>query len=161
MDSAKLNDWMQVAGIFALVASLVFVGMQMKQEQEIALSAAYQSRTATLVEFLTTMGTDDVTRSAILKLQSGNTDLTPHERLAFQNMSSAGRELMQNSHYQYVQGFLDEEHWRSVRRVIKSQLQVPIAREGLLSDNLRPSFSLVVDEIERELAAEANATETN
>jgi hypothetical protein len=45
--------------------------------------------------------------------------------------------------------------------VIKSQLQVPIAREGLLSDNLRPSFMLVVEEIERELAAEADATETN
>jgi hypothetical protein len=31
MDSAKLNDWMQVIGIFALVASLVFVGLQMKR----------------------------------------------------------------------------------------------------------------------------------
>ena len=36
MDSAKLNDWMQVIGIFAVVASLVFVGLQMKQAQEIA-----------------------------------------------------------------------------------------------------------------------------
>jgi hypothetical protein len=161
MDSAKLNDWMQVAGIFALVASLLFVGMQMKQEQEIALSAAYQARTATLVEFLIATGTDDVTRSARLKLQSGDTDLTPHERLAYRSMTNAGRELMQNSHYQYVQGYLDEEHWRSVRGVIKSQLQIPIARESLLSDNLRPSFRLVVDEIDRELAAEADAAETN
>jgi hypothetical protein len=159
MNSAKLNDWMQVAGIFALVASLLFVGMQMKQEQEIALSAAYQARTATLVEFLTATGTDDVTRSAILKIQSGAIDLTPHERLAFRSMTNAGRELMQNSHYQYVRGFLDEEHWRSVRRIIKSQLQLPIAREGLLSDSVRPSFSLVVEEIERELAAEAAAAE--
>ncbi len=27
MDSAKISDWMQVVGIFALVASLVFVGI--------------------------------------------------------------------------------------------------------------------------------------
>jgi len=157
VDSAKLNDWMQVAGIFALVASLIFVGMQMKQEQEIALSAAYQSRTATLVEFLIATGTDDVTRSARLKLQSGVTELTPHERFALTNLSEAGKELMQNSHYQYVQGYLDEEHWMSVRQLIKEQLlQNPVFREVLLTGNNRPSFMLVVEEIEREIAAESN-----
>ena len=40
MDSAKLNDWLQVAGIFALVASLVFVGLQMKQAEEIGQGEA-------------------------------------------------------------------------------------------------------------------------
>ena len=45
MDSTKLNDWMQVVGIFALVASLVFVGLQMKQEQEIAIADTYASPT--------------------------------------------------------------------------------------------------------------------
>jgi len=53
MDSAKLNDWMQVIGIFALVASLIFVGLQMKQTHEIALSDAYQSRAATVIEMIT------------------------------------------------------------------------------------------------------------
>ena len=43
MESAKLNDWMQVVGVFAVVASLVFVGMEMRQSQKIALSAAYQA----------------------------------------------------------------------------------------------------------------------
>jgi hypothetical protein len=40
MDSAKPNDWLQVIGIFALVASLVFVGLQMKQKQEIGQEEA-------------------------------------------------------------------------------------------------------------------------
>jgi hypothetical protein len=40
MDSAKLNDWLQVIGIFALVASLVFVGLQLKQTQEIGQGEA-------------------------------------------------------------------------------------------------------------------------
>ena len=38
MDSAKLNDWLQVVGIFALVASLIFVGLQMRQDRQIALA---------------------------------------------------------------------------------------------------------------------------
>ena len=40
MNSAKLNDWLQVIGIFALVASLIFVGLQMKQTQEIGQGEA-------------------------------------------------------------------------------------------------------------------------
>ena len=41
MDTAKLNDWMQVVGIFAVVASLLFVGLQMKQSQDIAVVETY------------------------------------------------------------------------------------------------------------------------
>ena len=44
MDTAKLNDWMQVVGMFALVASIVFVGLQMRQSHEIALANQYQAR---------------------------------------------------------------------------------------------------------------------
>ena len=44
MDSAKLNDRMQVLGIFAVVASLVFVGMQIRQDQDIAIVEANSLR---------------------------------------------------------------------------------------------------------------------
>ena len=33
MDATKLNDWMQIVGIFAVVGSLIFVGMEMRQAQ--------------------------------------------------------------------------------------------------------------------------------
>ena len=44
MDSAKLSGWLQVVGLFAVVASLIFVGLQMKQADAIALSQIYQER---------------------------------------------------------------------------------------------------------------------
>jgi hypothetical protein len=37
MESVKLDDWMQIPGMFAIVASLIFVGLQMKQSQDIAI----------------------------------------------------------------------------------------------------------------------------
>jgi hypothetical protein len=43
-DSSKLSDWLQVIGLFAVVASLIFVGLQMKQTDAIALSEIYQER---------------------------------------------------------------------------------------------------------------------
>ena len=50
MDSGKLNDWMQVIGIFALVASLIFVGLQIRQTKEIALNEAGYSSVSSNVE---------------------------------------------------------------------------------------------------------------
>ena len=43
MDRSKVHDWLEVVGMFGVIASLVFVGLQMKQTQEIALGEAYQA----------------------------------------------------------------------------------------------------------------------
>ena len=50
MDSAKLNDWMQVLGMFAIVASLIFVGLQMKQSRDIALGEGALANGANYIE---------------------------------------------------------------------------------------------------------------
>ena len=52
MDSTKLSDWMQVVGIFALFVSLVFVGLQMQQDHDIARATIYQDRAALAAENL-------------------------------------------------------------------------------------------------------------
>jgi len=156
MQRINWKDIAELVGITAIVASLIFVGFQMKQSHEIALSAEYQARTETLVNFLTASASDAVVRSAMAKNLSGAADFTPDERIAATLMSRAGVELMQNSHYQYVHGYLDEEHWRAIRMLIKSQLQEPISREILLGDAIRPSFRIVVEEIDQEISAETN-----
>ena len=50
MNTSRINDWLQVVGLFGVIGSLVFVGLQMKQTQEIALSAIYQARVDSSVE---------------------------------------------------------------------------------------------------------------
>lgn len=50
MDSTKLNDWMQVVGIFAVVASLIFLGLQMRQTQDIALTESGWNRMLAEIE---------------------------------------------------------------------------------------------------------------
>jgi len=154
MQSKPQRDWLQIIGQFGVIASLLFVGLQMKQEQEIALSAAYQARTATLVDFVTAMATDEVTRTAFSKLGGDVSNLTSDERIAAVMISMAGRELLQNSQYQFARGYLDEEHWQTAQVLIRQQLKQPIARAGLLSDGVRPSFRRIVEEIDRELDAE-------
>jgi hypothetical protein len=72
MDSAKISDWMQVVGIFALVASLVFVGMQMQQDREIARVMIYQSRASTLAEISMAAASSSEAMSAAVKSSFGD-----------------------------------------------------------------------------------------
>jgi hypothetical protein len=104
MDSAKLNDWLQVVGIFALVASLIFVGLQMAQDREIALSGIYQARAQMTIDInlASTDPADFV--SATAKIYAGDVDeITPEElvtleyNLAAQSLSVRVRILTRKS----------------------------------------------------------------
>ncbi len=41
MSQARMKDWLETLGIIAVVASLVFVGLQMKQDRKIAVADSY------------------------------------------------------------------------------------------------------------------------
>ncbi len=38
VDSAKLNDWMQVIGLFGVLGGLIFVGMQLRLDRQVAVA---------------------------------------------------------------------------------------------------------------------------
>jgi hypothetical protein len=108
VDSAKLNDWMQVIGIFALVASLLFVGLQMKQSQEIALAAQYQARAEAAQNMFMTMQESGISMRSIQKPLN---EKTPEELAAAYNVAVWGWTQYDNHYYQYNAGFLDDEAW--------------------------------------------------
>ncbi len=121
MDSAKLNDWMQVVGIFAVVASLVFVGLQMKQDRQIALAGQYQDRSAVAVEVWNGMAQSEydirlVGDNAIARprwAEIFGDSLTSQEAGAAIISARRSFAVLDNHHYQYELDFYDEETWQS------------------------------------------------
>ena len=106
---------MQVIGIFAVVASLIFVGLQMKQTQAIAIASQYQARAALTIEIhsariqndkvLSDIGNRAMQRlldsdiDAELKTWLGNLSL---EMVGFYRASiTQTLVLMDNNHFQY------------------------------------------------------------
>ncbi len=117
MDSAKLNDWIQVVGIFALVASLIFVGLQMKQTHKIALAGQYQARAQVTIDFFATrMESDFVTADHMARIGQ---DVTPRQIRHYRNASLIRWAIMDNNHFQYQQGFLTEETWQGYTHFIR------------------------------------------
>ena len=124
MDSEKLNDWMQVAGIFALVGSLIFVGLQMKQAQEIALSQAHFTKTDSTVQHITAGSANPYYLAAIVKINNGNGDaLTPIEHEAMSEVLHAALFLFEDTFYQYRNGFVSPEQWNSTRDTLDAWMR--------------------------------------
>ncbi len=157
MKTRKLEDWLQTIGLFGVVGSLIFVGLQLKQDREIALSEIWQARTASVIDQISSAASNEMALSAFAKSAGGRLDeITPIEDQAGLWVVWGGMFLWENSHYQYTLGFLPDEHWSRVRSDIKSQLQDPFWRPKMrdLSTRMRPSFRAAFEEIDRELTAE-------
>jgi len=146
MDSAKLNDWMQVIGIFALVASLIFVGLEMRQSQRIALSATYQSRADSSMNLRMASLESETLQSAMadVYIEGKSVDqLTPEERVVLRGRWNAQMVYLENMHYQYLSGFITEEHWQTNRSELAGMLRtIPEYRRRVLENcnSYRESF---------------------
>jgi len=155
MSSRKIEDWLQIAGLFGIVGSLIFVGLQMKLDREIALSEIWQARAGVLIEKVTSDASNEILLSAFIKSDSGRLDeITPMEQRAVQFYVTGSVYAWENSHYQYVLGFLPEEHWARIRGGIKRRLQDPLQGPLVRNKNHLASFGAVVEEIDRELTNE-------
>ena len=172
MDSTKLNDWMQVVGIFALVASLIFVGLQMKQSQEIAIASQYHDRAALAVEnfnaqlesgnlvlwgkFTGKIGDFDERSGDLANLTS---DWTAEEWGRFYLSGVTYLTQADNHFFQYQSGFMEDEAWQAqratLRRVLRNSNSPP--RVALVSSRsqYRSSFLALADKLIEENDAEA------
>ena len=114
MNTQKLQDWLQIGGIFGVIGSLMFVGLQMKQTKEIALSTAYQARATASMELRLAPTESPEFLSAITKLLIGDTqDLTPDQITYLRSYFYASLVYLENNHFQYINGFLSEEQWQA------------------------------------------------
>lgn len=140
MESTKLQNWLQVFGATAIAASLVFVGLQLKQSQEIAVAAQYQSRHDSASENIRAYIQSETAMRAegariILFTEMLGEILPPDFRdwIIAQPPDEVAYRLFQTSldlmtydnlHYQNQAGFLSEESWASHRAAFKSGLSL-------------------------------------
>ena len=116
MKSPNWKDVAELFGIAAIVASLIFVGLQTKQSHEIAFAENYQARTATVMDWNHSLANSDLVLSAFEKSATGRSDdIDPMERRATSAMIMSALYAYENSHYQHTLGFVSNEHWDRAR----------------------------------------------
>ena len=156
MDTQKINDWLQVVGTFGVIASLILVGLQMKQAREIALSNVYQARSdATVNSLVSEIGSPEYLSAASKMHANRPEDLSAQEATALDLVLGAEFTMFENNHRQYEMGYLSEEHWQRNIAEIKCYLNVPLEKEFIMQWHFRSSFMNLLNNVIRENAEHA------
>ena len=52
MKKVSVDVWIQLIGMLSVLAGLLFVGIEMRQSQQIAISATHQARSQVLIDMI-------------------------------------------------------------------------------------------------------------
>jgi hypothetical protein len=146
MASEKVNDWVQILGIVGIIGSLVFVGLQLKQSQGIAIASQYQARLDSIIAVKGNLLQSDSLIHVIRKVENGE-PLGEMDIFVLDLAVGQAFDLWETNHFQYVSGFVSEEHWQGVLREIDMSLGKLYVPEFWASNRLsyRESFAEIID----------------
>jgi len=136
MPSRNWRDIAELFGIGAIVASLIFVGLQMQQSQEIAVGAQYQERANAAIEnYMAQIQSDQALRNRGQRLinapSSGSYPTVIKNLIETEGPESVAvtyllyrskMAMMDNCHFQYESGFMSKDAWLAMRRRLQNLL---------------------------------------
>ena len=109
----NLDTWIQLIGMLSVVAGLIFVGIEMRQTQQVALAAQQQQRASALLDIIGSFSEAD-TPVSWLDFVSENFDVSnPNNKALGENAAYQLWMVYENDHLQYELGLMDEEIWFS------------------------------------------------
>lgn len=169
MKKFNWRDLAEIIGHVTIVAGLIFVGLQLNQSQEIAIATQYQERAAAAVEFNgsqmhNTLAIAEKGAEIIAIAASGGASEELKEFVKNRSPESIGMWLYENRvfftmidnfHYQYSTGFMEEESWDAFRLQLRKELE----KESIavyyknFSWTPRVSFQELCDEILEDIEA--------
>lgn len=173
----KADNWKYLAeliGVTAIVASLVFVGLQMKQSQDIAIAEQYQNRAIAGSEYMLWWADNDQMLRGMVSdveslYESGEGDESFRSLFETQGpellatkmiLDLHGLMMMDNFYKQYQLGTLEEESWVAFRYRLKKSLQDEMVRAAFIDEpqRWRESFQQLCTELIAEIDNDAGAT---
>ncbi len=111
MKKIDSNVGVQLLGMLGVLGGLIFVGLEMRQSQQIALAAQQQARTDTIVDIV---GVYSEAGSSWFRWVSDSLDLSNQSNLDLgSNTTYQLWMLYENDYLQYELGLMDEGVWKS------------------------------------------------
>jgi hypothetical protein len=106
-------------GVIGAIDSLIFVGLELQQSQQIALGGQQQARTALIAElWLAGLEGESETLTA---MQSEWVTLTPHQKSVREQMQRFFWTMLENNFYQYELGLVEDTMWNQMSQRISTR----------------------------------------
>ena len=114
MKNVRVNfdTWIQLLGMTGVLGGLIFVGLEMRQSQQIALAAQQQARTEIFTGIVNSVNeSSEVSLYQILVKARDNEPLTASEKKITENYALQTIWVFENDFIQYQAGLIDENVW--------------------------------------------------
>ena len=135
-------------GVVGIIGSLIFVALELRQSQRIALAAQQQARTEVFTSVVNSAnGASSVSLYEVLSKVTANEVLTAEEKKIAQNYAFQLVWIFENDFIQYKAGLIDEDVWSAKlisMRTLAGLCQVREPVEYLL-EFMTPEMSSLID----------------
>jgi len=146
MHSTKINEWLTLIANVAVVGGIVFLAIEMHQNNELLRSESRQTLVSNdVTSLIANMANVDVFATLV---SDGELSAEDQLRLSFMFMLDLrNREF---EYFQYTNGLLDEETWLAYRNVILVNHSAGIGRtwwDQVGRHIVDPTFAALIDEL--------------
>ena len=128
METSKLNEWVQIITSIAVIAGLVLVAYEIRQNSDVTRAQMTQSRADTAIFLAAEWANSDYLPAIYEKVGLGE-DLTRQEIMRYRTFVRAFLRNHQNNYLQYTQGFLGDYISRSTAMAVRSIISNTHARK--------------------------------
>ncbi|MEO8742129.1 MAG: hypothetical protein ABI365_02960 [Lysobacteraceae bacterium] len=142
MNLENISRISEIISSVAVVVSLVYVGLQVRQNTRALRATTYNAVTANSIAILTSMDTHPEYSEFLVRVQSGYDAATPAEKLRFHMCLLSAFRHWDNLLYQFRNGMLEREMWESYDRTMTSWLGNAAWRNWFLANAASFSDSL-------------------
>jgi hypothetical protein len=172
MNSTNWKDVAELFGIAAIVASLLFVGLELRQSHQIAIAAEYQERATTVNNLYNTKIESETALSVVgqpiyeIVRSADFPDEYRHlyeaytvEQLGYLSANALiSLTNFDNLYFQYQSGFILDESWQAFRYRLLRELESPITRLAFEEDPnwYRASYRRLCREIITEIDSDSH-----
>ena len=146
MNSKKINEWLTLIANIAVVGGIVFLAIELRQNNELLRS---ESRQALIANDVTSL-TANIDNADVFALYLSGAPLSAEDQLRLSFMYMLDLRNREFEYFQYKNGLLDEETWLAYRNVILINHSAGHGRtwwDEIGKNVVDPEFGRLVDEM--------------
>ena len=120
MKKVNLDTWIQLIGMLSIVASLLFVGLEMRQSQQIAIAGQQQERASIFIDYYQSFV--EAGHDLDLYIRGGfviDENSSPEESMAQRAAAQIAWFIFENDFYQYQYGLMSDDVFEAKKRNIE------------------------------------------
>jgi hypothetical protein len=146
MDSSKINNWFTLIANVAVIAGIVFLAIEIRQNNELLRS---ESRQALISNDINSLTVNIEHADIFAKLVSG-VELSSEDQLRISFMFTIDLRNREFEYSQYSKGLLDEDTWLSYRQVLLFNHSSGLGRkwwDEIGRELVNQEFASLIDEL--------------